>query len=275
MDKICRVCGVDCSNKPRTKDSKGRYYCKACYEKVLRAKKAKAAQQKQEESGHAASGPPSAEPQPARAPAPAPDGRPKFEGSLLDAGPEDETFELDELIPGGEPPKLCHDCGAEVPFDSVICTSCGFNFLTGRSLPTPANDADVVKKKRRRKERSGELLGQLTTPGGLAFLVLVAFGVLLVGSFLHSAFILAYALAWVLLWLVVLVWTIIAAFKEGLLHGVASLLFCPYALVFLFVFCEDSRPKLLFATLVLAIGGMAAVAVILGPENLPLPAGSP
>ena len=32
MPKICVICGEDCSNRPRTKDARGRYYCMACYE---------------------------------------------------------------------------------------------------------------------------------------------------------------------------------------------------------------------------------------------------
>lgn len=30
--KICQICAEDCSARPRVKDSKGRYYCKACAE---------------------------------------------------------------------------------------------------------------------------------------------------------------------------------------------------------------------------------------------------
>src|SRR5688572_29239522 len=36
--KICTICSEDCSAKPRTKDSHGRYYCRGCYERV-RARK--------------------------------------------------------------------------------------------------------------------------------------------------------------------------------------------------------------------------------------------
>ncbi len=33
--KICAICKQDCSNRPRIKDSKGRYFCKACHEAAL------------------------------------------------------------------------------------------------------------------------------------------------------------------------------------------------------------------------------------------------
>lgn len=33
--KICGICGEDCAGQPRIKDPKGRYYHKACYERVM------------------------------------------------------------------------------------------------------------------------------------------------------------------------------------------------------------------------------------------------
>ncbi len=32
--KTCVICGQDCSQRPRIKDPKGRYYCKECHEKA-------------------------------------------------------------------------------------------------------------------------------------------------------------------------------------------------------------------------------------------------
>jgi hypothetical protein len=34
VSKTCVVCGADCDGKPRVKDPKGRYYCKACHESL-------------------------------------------------------------------------------------------------------------------------------------------------------------------------------------------------------------------------------------------------
>jgi hypothetical protein len=269
MDKICRVCGVDCSNKPRTKDSKGRYYCKACYEKILRAKKAQAAQQTQEEPEQTSSTPPAADPQPADAPAPAPDGRPKFEGSLLDAGPEDETFELDELVPGGEPPKLCHDCGAEVPYDSVICTKCGFNFQTGRSMQVGASAASKTSGgKRREPSPLSGAVENFKSPGGIAFLILIVFGLLFAGTFVVPVLGLVYSLLLSAFGIVVWIWILIAAFREGIWHGIGSVIIPLYALIFLLFMCDDSRVKLFFGVEVLAWGGLIALAVITGNEDL-------
>ena len=33
-EKTCAICGVDCSNLPRKKDERGRYYCLACLDRI-------------------------------------------------------------------------------------------------------------------------------------------------------------------------------------------------------------------------------------------------
>ena len=33
-EKRCAICGVDCSNLPRKKDERGRYYCLACLDRI-------------------------------------------------------------------------------------------------------------------------------------------------------------------------------------------------------------------------------------------------
>jgi hypothetical protein len=286
MDKICHICGTDCSNKPRMKDNKGRYFCKACYEKALRAKraqrakKADAARPRTDEgtpSAGAASTPasptPESPPQPAQAdPQPRKPSKPEFEGSLLEAAMDDlaaEQAEQEELIAAGEPPKNCPNCGAEVPFDAVICTECGFNFQTGQGTATTSAEAEKAAEKKRRAERKSELIEQFQTPGGIAFLVLLVFAALLAGSFFVPVVGLAYLGAWVLLGIVVWVWVLIAAFRHNILHGLASLIVPLYGLVYLFAFCEDARPKLLFGVYVLAGGAYIALAVLMGTEILP------
>ncbi|TVQ57097.1 MAG: hypothetical protein EA377_01195, partial [Phycisphaerales bacterium] len=32
--KICVVCNANCAGRPRVKDPKGRYYCRACYDEL-------------------------------------------------------------------------------------------------------------------------------------------------------------------------------------------------------------------------------------------------
>lgn len=41
--KTCVVCGADCSNKPRVKDRRGRYFCRPCYEAAVKKQKARKA----------------------------------------------------------------------------------------------------------------------------------------------------------------------------------------------------------------------------------------
>lgn len=45
VEKICRICGEDCSNRPRTKDRKGRYYCRECYKQASQRRAAAKAKQ--------------------------------------------------------------------------------------------------------------------------------------------------------------------------------------------------------------------------------------
>lgn len=293
MAKICQICGTDCTNKPRTKDAKGRYFCKACYERALRAQKQKEAQRQTDASDEAAprgddaaqaaageqAAPTPHQPEPRTSAKRSAKGRPEFEGSLLEAALEDaaaeetaraQTKRDDELLAAGEPPKICPKCSAEVAFDAVICTNCGFNFQTGRAAAAPGGTTEE-RARERKAERRREAVEQFTTPGGIAFLVLVLFGVLLVGAVFVPVLALVYLGAWLLLGVTVWAWVLVRAFQDGLLHGLASFVVPLYAYVYLFVFCEDARPKLLFGVHLLAAGAYVALAVLLGPDRLPGP----
>jgi len=41
--KICGICAQDCSNRPRTRDDQGRYYCRACVERAKREHRSRVA----------------------------------------------------------------------------------------------------------------------------------------------------------------------------------------------------------------------------------------
>ncbi len=45
VEKLCKLCGEDCSERKRVKDPKGSYYCRTCYENAIRRIKAKQAAQ--------------------------------------------------------------------------------------------------------------------------------------------------------------------------------------------------------------------------------------
>jgi hypothetical protein len=122
-EKICVICGEDCSNKPRTKDSKGRYYCKPCHDQALREKRGIA------KTAKAAA---------VFKPPPPPKKR-----------DDDPLSLLDELIPDVAPVaaaggvRACANCGGAMTPGAVICLNCGFNTQTGHKL-----DVSVSKPKR-------------------------------------------------------------------------------------------------------------------------------
>lgn len=45
VEKVCKLCGEDCSDRKRVKDPKGSYYCRTCYEDAIRRIKARRAAQ--------------------------------------------------------------------------------------------------------------------------------------------------------------------------------------------------------------------------------------
>lgn len=107
--KICVACGEDCSNKPRTKDAKGRYYCQGCYE---RAKQRFAADRKASVAA-----------------APAPLG---LDGLVGGSRPSSLLDQLVEALPPPQASDHCSNCGYANPAGTVICTHCGFNAQTRR-----------------------------------------------------------------------------------------------------------------------------------------------
>ncbi len=102
VEKICRICGWDCSACERVRDSHGNYYCKPCHEEALARK------------GAASS------------------------GSLagLSWAPDIEDAADDDL-PANDPTrlvvatKLCPECGYALTAKAILCTACGLDFRTG------------------------------------------------------------------------------------------------------------------------------------------------
>jgi len=104
--KICTLCGESCEGQPRTRDARGRYYHTDCYDRAVRRQQAK-------RTTH-------------------PSSAPRLDESLV-------LNELDDhagIPPVKAPTGTCHGCGEPVPPDAVICTNCGLNLRTGRSLVT-------------------------------------------------------------------------------------------------------------------------------------------
>jgi hypothetical protein len=123
--KICIVCGADCSNKPRTKDAKGRYYCKECHERARERKHA----------------------QPAPTAAPHNGGEIELEGapsalSMLD--------QLADAAPPLVPDAHCPSCGFAMPSaagaGAAVCTHCGFNVQAGRVIKPKVLKAPRIRQ---------------------------------------------------------------------------------------------------------------------------------
>jgi hypothetical protein len=104
--KTCIKCGTDCSNKPRTKDAQGRYTCKTCYDAITKAAAAKAAAPK-----------PKAAPVPLE---PEPD-----DAGVMAALLKDSPGTLTEM---------CPSCGSGMTAGAVVCTICGYNKETGKTV---------------------------------------------------------------------------------------------------------------------------------------------
>ncbi len=112
--KFCTVCNDDVSDKPRTKDARGRYFCTACYENAIRAK-----QQRREST-----------PLPKVHQTPAKPKRP-----VADAGEPNVLEQLLDLEPvAAAPPMICPSCRSQIAAGSVICTMCGHNLQTGAAV---------------------------------------------------------------------------------------------------------------------------------------------
>src|SRR5437763_236971 len=108
--KLCTVCGIDCSGKPRIKDQQGRYICKECFDK------AKQTRQTQKNPAPVAAAV-------AAESAAATEGDNSF---LLTLGTKEST--------GLKGTKPCPECGRAVPTDAVLCIGCGYNLATGKRV---------------------------------------------------------------------------------------------------------------------------------------------
>ncbi|MFN0132011.1 MAG: hypothetical protein ACKVW3_05705 [Phycisphaerales bacterium] len=113
--KVCMVCGVDCSTRPRTKDTQGRYTCKACFD----AAAAKAAAK------------PARKPSPAIAQAPPQSAEPE---------PLDDLSGIIGLDDGPSAPiaaqVICPGCQSTIPHGSTLCVQCGRNLQSGGLVRT-------------------------------------------------------------------------------------------------------------------------------------------
>lgn len=99
-DKTCIYCGVDCGDRPRVKDARGRYACRAC----------------------AAAAPAAVEPIDLTLPEPSDP-----------PGADADIYALADPTPAAASPapRSCPGCGAILTPDARICVGCGYDERTG------------------------------------------------------------------------------------------------------------------------------------------------
>lgn len=139
--KICAICGQDCSNRPRTKDPRGRYTYNDC---LLNAKLARGGEVvlpplPSSDRAHSALDEPV---------------------SLLDDPASEFPPEDDGIVPLAEddsppPPRPsmpCPNCARPLAPDVVVCMGCGYNRATGERVGT---DADGKPRGKNKGKKSG------------------------------------------------------------------------------------------------------------------------
>jgi DNA-directed RNA polymerase subunit RPC12/RpoP len=149
-----------------------------------------------------------------------------------------ETILVPDPSEAVEAAEDCPNCQAELAADALICMACGYNTETGQTLATSA-----PKKKKQRKAAGSSFRG---TPLGNASAVMLVFTVLALVAFfakLQLLFMVA-AVAYVGF---MNLWLLVAAFREGILHGLLTFFIGIYGLYFVYGVSDDSRFKALFS----------------------------
>ncbi len=229
--KICTICGLDCSNKPRTKDAQGRYVCKEC---MQRAQAAQLAKQD------------AANPKPAEAAAVA---APKAAGDQGDNAFILDIVEAPEVREGQKP---CPSCGKGVSEGQILCTSCGFNMKTGdRTLINVLKPVELRDKTERNRGGGGG--GQIPTwvPGVAALLVIG--GLIVYGVSTEDAQMTQVALSLLSLFgMVTSITILVLAFMDSAMTGILILVTCGlYGLYWVFVKSENGYIKSMYAAYIL------------------------
>ncbi len=225
--KSCTSCGLDVTNRKRTKDAQGRYFCEDC---VAKAKAARAA----------ANPPPQIK------------ANKDAVASASKAGGDDNAFLLDMggsamAIKGSTP---CPECSRALTEGTVICTGCGYNLQTGKRLAVKVTKAKAAKGE---GAGGGEGLGELdgVSLALIAIIVLVGLkGVAILMPELTPVADLALFLFGLSMW----IWAVVAAFKsDGVVWGIASIVTCGLgSLVWILAKCENEKLKGLYLGALLA-----------------------
>lgn len=263
-NKVCIICGTDCSRIPRVKDTNGKYYCRDCY---YPAKQKKAASRS---ATNVAGGVSDATlPAAPRYPAPAP-------VSIDDAIPiavplDDDTQLLDqagsfETSSAAMPGQIyCPDCSCPMGADAVICTHCGFNRRTGKRLRQMV-DAGPAAAPGKGPGAAAETAAPGTGSsifGASWFIgaaVLAVLGSLALLSRPYPALSGVYVAVSAMIGFSMLIWILVTAFSDKVVHGIVTLVTCGfYGYVYGFFLQPDKRLKFaLGAVLLMSFVGTPA-----------------
>jgi len=121
--KICSICGIDVSNKPRTKDPSGRYVCAECIDK---AKQTKQVLKNPPKPGTA---------------------KPAVRAASDGEGDNSFILDIGASSAGTKGGKACPNCGRGLSQDSVVCIGCGYNANTGKQIQVKVVKAKKDKQK--------------------------------------------------------------------------------------------------------------------------------
>lgn len=124
--KICTACGADCADRPRTKDTRGNYFCKPCFDDLLARKQRgeKITLRLGDGRGPSRSGPSDA-----------------LDGLAIEDDSPLASLDLGASHTGtgaAPPPPVaaCPRCGAGINAGAALCVACGTDLRSGASLRT-------------------------------------------------------------------------------------------------------------------------------------------
>lgn len=222
--KVCVVCEKDCSNQPRVKDSRGRYFHRDCYD---------AAKRRLEAAKAAAKAGAKAVPE-----EPAPEPVPLAE--VVDDG----FSSMDDFATPSE--NACPSCGGPLAPEAILCTGCGYNRTTGQRIrgdigapPPNATSVEGAASKAGRRAASGGGSDQFKQPWVFGVGLLVFFAVFFAVARGSDSAALGFLSLVGLYYVVVSIWVIVVAFQDAALKGVCCFL-CEFYRIYFGFFDQDN-----------------------------------
>ncbi len=212
--KTCSICGIDVSNKPRSKDAKGRYVCQECVTKARQAQSARSAP---------------AAPKSDAAKADNDQGGNAF---LLGMGSKNAIAETGT--------KACPECGRALTADATICVGCGYSFEKGKRL-----QVKVIKAKPVPGDKGGKNTGGQggTNPHTIGFVILLACLGFAAAAYFVPEMSTAHFIASMAFSVIASLWVILLGFQSSALDGLLCWFCGPYQIYFVFAKCESTIVK--------------------------------